>query len=56
MNLSEKIKTNQLISAILLIVVGVLFCALRAQFVSALLTVVGVALLIKSFGKKEANE
>lgn len=46
MNLSEKIKTNQLIGAILLIVIGVLFCALRAQFVSALLTVVGVVLII----------
>ena len=46
MNLSEKIKTNQLISSILLIVIGVLFCALRAQFVSVLLTVVGVVLII----------
>ena len=46
MNISEKIKTNGFISAILLAIVGVLFCTLRSQFVSALLTVVGVVLII----------
>lgn len=42
----EKIKNSDLLISIALIIIGVLFCALRSQFVSALLTVVGVLLII----------
>lgn len=45
MKLSEKLGGNT-VSAIALIVAGILFCALRAQFVSALLTVIGAILIL----------
>lgn len=46
MKLSEKINKKNLITSIALIIVGILFCVLRAQFVSALLTVIGALLIL----------
>ena len=44
-NLQELMK-SPLISGIALIVIGILFCALRAGFVSIILTIAGVVLII----------
>ena len=44
-NLST-ITSSPLISGIALIILGILFCALRSGFVSILLTIVGVVLII----------
>lgn len=39
-------KNSNIISAVALIVTGVIFCALRAEFVSALMSVVGVLMVL----------
>ncbi len=46
MKLSGKINKKNLITSIALIIIGILFCVLRAQFVSALLTVVGAIFIL----------